>query len=380
MFENIVSFIKNIYPGERPIPLHVPRFTGNEKKYLMECIDSTYVSSVGNFVNKFEEMIKEYTGAGFAVACVNGTAALHTSLLLAGVKQGDEVITQPLTFVATANAIKYCNASPVFLDVDKNTLGLSADKLEEFLLKNTEIKDDGFSYNNATKCRIAACVPMHTFGMPAEIDKIFAICKKHNITLIEDSTESLGSFYKNRHTGTFGLFGVLSFNGNKTITTGGGGMILTNDESLAKKAKHITTTAKLPHQWEFFHNEVGYNYRLPNINAALGCAQMENLPGFIENKRELSKIYSGYFSNIGIEFIEEQSGSRSNFWLNTILMKDREERDKFLKFTNDNGVMTRPAWTLLDRLPMFKNCQAWDLENSKVLENRIVNIPSSVRL
>ncbi len=380
MYSNFTKFVKELYKTNEFIPLHEPRFIGNEKKYLNECIDSTFVSSVGRFVDLFEENIAKFTGAKHAIACVNGTAALHIALILSDVKANDEVITQPLTFIATANAISYTGAMPVFIDVDKDTLGLSPQKLEEFLSENTYLDDLGFCHNKKTKRIIKACIPMHTFGHPARIDKIKSICDRYNITLIEDAAESLGSYYKEQHTGTFGKFGTLSFNGNKTITTGGGGMILTNDDALAKRAKHLTTQAKVPHKWEYVHNYIGYNYRLPNINAALGLAQLEQLPIFIEKKRQLAEKYKIFFINTDIQFVTEPQNSKSNYWLNFILLKDKEERNNFLKFTNENGVMTRPVWELMNRLEMFKNCQVENIENSEWLADRVVNIPSSVIL
>ncbi|HUH18009.1 LegC family aminotransferase [Albibacterium sp.] len=381
-FENVVSFIREQF--SRPqgfIPLHEPRFGGNEKKYLLECVDSTFVSSVGKFVDQFEEMVSEYTGANKAVVCVNGTNALHLALRLVGVDSGDEVITQPLTFIATTNAISYCGAHSVFVDVDKDTLGLSPSKLEEWLLENVEVREHNgefFSFNKLTGRRVSACVPMHTFGHPARIDEIIKVCSKHHIKVVEDAAESLGSFYKGKHTGTFSEVGVLSFNGNKTITTGGGGMLLFRDETLGEHAKHLTTQAKLPHKWEFRHDFIGYNYRMPNINAALGCAQMEQLPGFITQKRQLANKYKQFFSGSAIEFIDEPQNSESNFWLNAILLKNLEERNQFLEFTNANGVMTRPVWDLMNTLPMFNGCQVGDISNSVWLAERLVNIPSSV--
>jgi perosamine synthetase len=380
MFKETVDYIKSLYPGKDFVPLHAPVFLGNEKKYLNDCIDTTFVSYVGAYVGRFEEMICKYTGSQFAVATVNGTCALQVALEVAGVQDGDEVITQAITFVASANAISFSGGIPVFIDSDRKTLGMSAEKLEEFLTNSTRIDDEGHCINVKTGKRITACVPMHVFGHPVQIDKILEICQKHHIVLIEDAAESLGSFYKNRHTGTFGLMSILSFNGNKTVTTGGGGMILTHDESLAKKAKHITTTAKVPHKWEFFHDELGYNFRMTNVNAALGCAQMEYLDTFIENKRQLALLYQNYFSKRGIPFFVEPENARSNYWLNLIFLKNREERDDFLKFLNENSVMSRPFWTLMNKLPMYKNCQATNLETAQWLEDRGVNIPSGVRL
>lgn len=377
-FKDIVDFIRTLYEKPKdPIYLHEPVFRGNEKKYLNECIDSTYVSSVGKFVDQFEIKIAEYTGAEKAVVCVNGTNALHLALILAGVKSGDEVLTQPLTFIATANAIAYSGAHPVFLDVDRETLGLSPDALSEFLKTQTDLAPTG-CYNKITKRRIAACVPMHTFGHPCRIDQIVTICNKYNIEVVEDAAESLGSFYKGRHTGIYGNIGVLSFNGNKILTTGGGGMLLFRNEELAKRAKHLTTQAKVPHAWEFSHNEIGYNYRMPNLNAALGLAQLEQLISFVQIKRRIADEYSNFFSGTEIEFIKEPLGAVSNYWLNSILFKDKNERDAFLKFSNEHGVMTRPAWELMNRLPMYCDAQCGDLTNSEWIADRLVNLPSSV--
>lgn len=377
MYSDIVSFIKNTFQKDNVI-LHEPVFIGNEKKYLNECVDSTFVSSVGKFVDLFEKMTAEYTGAKYAVATVNGTAALHIALQLVGVESEDEVLTQALTFIATANAITYCNAKPVFIDVDRETLGLSPKSLLQFLEKET-IQKNGFCYNKKTSKRIKACVPMHTFGHSVKIDEIIEICDKYNISVVEDAAESLGSKYKNKHTGTFAKIGTLSFNGNKTITTGGGGMILTNDEKIAKLAKHLTTQAKVPHRWDFVHDYAGYNYRLPNINAALGCAQIEKLDLFIQKKRELAQKYAAFFDgNKEISFFKEPENSKSNYWLNVILLENREKRDQFLEFTNDNGVMTRPVWQLMNRLKMYENCQTDGLQNSIWLTDRIVNIPSGI--
>ncbi|MDT8412948.1 MAG: LegC family aminotransferase [Vicingaceae bacterium] len=378
MFQQVIQFIKSQFPNKEFIPLHEPRFNGNEKKYLNECIDSTFVSSVGKFVDEFELKLAEYTGAKYAVACVNGTNALHIAMLVAGVKPKDEVITQALSFIATANAISYCNATPVFIDVDKDTLGMSPTSLKLFLEQHTELKADGFTYNKTTGKRIAACVPMHTFGFPCKIDEIAAICKKWNITLIEDAAESIGSYYQNQHTGTFGEMGVFSFNGNKTITCGGGGAIITDNEALAKQLKHLTTQAKVPHRWEFVHDHIGYNYRMPNINAALALAQLEQLDKFIENKRHLAKHYAEFFSQTDIKFIKEPKSTKVNYWLNCIVLENRQQRDEFLEISNSNGVMTRPVWELMIHLPMFANCQHDGLINSKWLAERLVNIPSSV--
>ena len=378
-FSPIVKFIRTLYKEPSAfIPLHEPRFIGNEKKYMAECIDSTFVSSVGKFVDQFEEVTATYTGSKKAIVCVNGTEALHMALLLAGVKRDEEVITQPLTFIATANAISYTGASPVFVDVDRDTLGLSPASLAAFLEEFAVIRDDGFCYNKHSNKKISACVPVHIFGHPCRIDEIVEICNRYNIPVVEDSAESIGSLYKGRHTGTFGKLGILSYNGNKTITTGGGGMILTDDETLGKLAKHLTTQAKVPHPWEYVHDHVGYNYRMPNINAALGVAQMESLDFFIEKKRELAAAYKSFFDSIGIAFFTEPENAFSNYWLNAIILKDRQERDDFLEYTNANKVMTRPAWRLMNKLPMFENCQVFELENALWLEDRIVNLPSSV--
>ena len=375
-FLKTVDFIKGIYKKDF-IALHEPVFIGNEKKYLNECIDSTFVSSVGKFVDRFEKEFAKYVGSKFAIAVVNGTAALHIALKLIGVKEEDEVITQPLTFVATCNAISYCGASPIFVDVDLDTLGLSPESLKNFLEKNCEIKNNK-CINKTTKKVIKACVPMHTFGHPCRIDEIKEICDKWHIELVEDAAESLGSLYKGQHTGTFGKVGVFSFNGNKIITSGGGGVIVTDDEELAKKAKHITTTAKIPHPYEYVHDEIGYNYRMPNINAALLVAQMENLDEFLKIKRDLAKKYEEFFSSIGIEFVKEPQNAKSNYWLNAIKLENKTKRDEFLECTNKNRVLTRPVWRLINKLLMYKNAQKSELKNAEYLEERIVNIPSGV--
>ncbi len=380
MFEKIVSFIKSLYPAENPVPLHAPRFTGNEKKYLIDCIDTTYVSYVGQYVGRFEDEIRKYTGAKHAVAVSSGTAALHVALLLTEVKPGDEVITQPLTFVATANAISYCSAQPVFVDIERATLGLDPDKLNDFLINNGILKSDGKCYNKTTGRKIAACVPMHTFGHPVRIDQIIEICQRYHIPIVEDAAEALGSFYKGQHSGTFGDIGILSFNGNKPVTTGGGGMIITNDKALAIKAKHLTTTAKQPHPWEFVHDMIGYNDRMPNINAAVGCAQMECFAGVLENKRTTAQMYKQFFQEINMPFITEPDHARSNYWLNAIALKDRPERDLFLVYATERGIQTRPVWTLMSNLPMYRHCQCTSLETAQWLEDRLVNVPSSVRI
>jgi perosamine synthetase len=377
MFEDVIEFIQETYRTKDFIPLHEPKFVGNEKKYLNECIDSTFVSSVGKFVDEFEEKIANYTGAKYAIATSNGTSALHISLLLAGVENGDEVITQPLTFVATCNAISYCGADPIFVDVDRDTMGLSPVALQEFLDSNTTISNNK-CLNNSTGKVIKACVPMHTFGNPCRVDEIKAICDEYHICLIEDAAESLGSLYKGKHTGTYGEMGVMSFNGNKIITAGGGGCIITDNETLAKQAKHLTTTAKVSHKWAFNHDQVGYNYRMPNLNAALLVAQLEQLDSFLNSKRKLAIQYKEFFVNKGVGFVTGIEGAKSNYWLNALMLDNLEQRDLFLEIANAAGVMTRPTWTLMSKLPMFKDCQKGNLSNAEWLEDRAVNIPSSV--
>ncbi|MBP6870603.1 MAG: LegC family aminotransferase [Bacteroidales bacterium] len=377
--KEIVNFIRQAFnEPEAFIPLHEPRFIGNEKKYLNECIDSTFVSSVGKFVDLFEDITAKYTGSKHAVVCVNGTEALHMALMLAGVKRNEEVITQPLTFIATANAISYAGASPVFIDVDRDTLGLSPSALGSFLDEYADVGNDGFTYNKKTGKRIAACLPVHIFGHPCRIDEIVGICNTYNIPVIEDAAESIGSLYKGQHTGTFGKLGILSYNGNKTITTGGGGMILTDDEVLGKMAKHLTTQAKVPHPYEYVHDHIGYNYRMPNLNAALGVAQMESVDFFIRKKRELAEAYKSFFDSIGVSFFTEPENAFSNYWLNAIILDSREERDRFLEYSNHKNVMTRPAWRLMNKLPMFTDCLVYSIDNAYWLEDRIVNVPSSV--
>jgi len=380
MYKDIVDFIRQLYGSEGLIPLHTPKFVGNEKKYLNECIDSTYVSSVGKFVDRFEEMMEDYTGAKKAVVCVNGTNALHMAMMLVGVEKDDEVITQALTFIATCNAISYIGAHPVFIDVDRDTMGLSPIAMSNWLNENAEVKGN-ICFNRKTGRRIKACVPMHTFGHPVHLDELVELCERYHIELVEDAAESLGSFYKGKHTGTFGKVGVISFNGNKTITTGGGGMLLFQDEELGKFAKHLTTQAKVPHRWEFVHDHIGYNYRMPNINAALGCAQMENLDKFLLNKRKIATKYKDYFSQFDeVEFFSEPVNCKSNYWLNVILMKGNGAQKEFLQYSNDNGVMTRPVWCLMNKLSMFSSCQTDGLINTTWFEERVVNIPSSVIL
>lgn len=380
LFKETIKFIREKFKTPTDfIPLHEPRFIGNERKYVLDAIDSTFVSSVGKYVDTFEEKISKKTGSKFAIATSNGTSALHIALLMAGVKPNEEVLTQSLTFVATANAINYTGAKPVFLDVDMDTMGLSPVKLKEFLKKKTTSKN-GFTYNKLTGAKISACLPMHTFGFPCRIDELVEVCDEYNITVVEDAAESLGSVFKGKYTGTFGKLGVFSFNGNKTITAGGGGIIVTDDEELAKLTKHITTTAKVKHPWEYNHDIVGYNYRMPNLNAALACAQLEQLDSYIKNKRILANEYEQFFDNTSFKFIKEGKDSYSNYWLMALILKDFKERESFLEYTNSNGVMTRPIWKLMHTLNMYKDCQVEDVSNSVWLEERVVNIPSSVRI
>ena len=381
MYNNLISFIRSTFKeSEAFIPLHEPRFFGNEKKYLLDAVDSTFVSSVGAYVDKFEDMMCKITGAEYAIALVNGTNALHLSLLLAGVEKDDEVLVQSLTFIATANAISYCNATPNFVDVDKETLGLSPSLLKEYLDEIAEMRD-GRCFNKKTGKRISACVPMHTFGFPLYIDELVDLCNEYNIPVVEDAAESLGSYYKGKHTGTFGLLGVFSFNGNKIVTAGGGGCIITNDESIAIKAKHLSTQAKIPHKWEYKHDYIGYNYRMPNLNAALACAQLEKLDLYVDNKRELSDLYYEFLKeNKSLDLLREIKNARANHWLNAVVLEDKKERDNFLTFTNENGIMTRPIWGLMNKLEMFKDCPHAELSNAEWLEDRVVNITSSVRL
>lgn len=379
--EKLIDFIRStFYEAEAFIPLHDPRFIGNERKYLADAIDSNFVSSVGEYVGRFEKMCADYTGSPYAVAAMNGTAALHIALLLSGVERGDEVLAQPLTFIATTNAISYTGAHPVFLDVDRDTMGLSPKAVEAWLEANVEMlprQGQFFPFNKQTHRRIAACVPMHTFGHPVHIDELVQVLAKYNIPMVEDAAESMGSYYKGRHTGTFGQVGILSFNGNKIVTTGGGGMILTADEELARKAKHITTQAKIPHRWEYRHDQIGFNYRLTNLAAALGCAQIESLDVFVKLKRDLAEKYKGFFKDTPWSFFEEPRDCKSNYWLNVMLAGNRDERDALLSYTNDHNVMTRPIWELMTDLPMFQNCQHDDLTNARWFADRVVNLPSS---
>ena len=377
MFDDFVSFVQDMYETSEFIPLHAPKFNGNEKKYVLEAIDSTFVSSVGSFVDEFEKKMAEYTGVKYAVAMVNGTSALHISLLLSGVQKNTEVITQSLTFVATCNAIKYCGANPVFIDVNKETLGLSPDSLKLFLEEFCENREDGYCWNKLTNKKISACLPMHTFGFPVQLNEIKKICDLYNIELVEDMAESLGSFYNGEHTGGIGKLSALSFNGNKVITSGGGGMILTDDEALAIRAKHLSTTSKTEHQWFFSHDEIAYNYRMPNLNAALGFAQLEALSGKLKSKRSIAKKYQTWGSDNGLKFMTEPVNTKSNYWLNSAITENQEQRDLMLKVTNENKVMTRPSWTPMHQLKMNCNYYKDQMINTNWLYERLVNVPSS---
>lgn len=377
MFDSLIRFVREQYRTDEFIPLHAPVFRGRERELVTDTIDSTFVSSVGAYVDRFEKEMAAFTDSPRAVAVMNGTAALHIALKLVDVVPGDFVVTQSLTFVATCNAITYCGAEPLFVDVDRHTLGLSPTALEAWLSEHALIDDHGDCRTRVGHRRIRACLPMHTFGHPVEIDALIAVCERWHLTLVEDAAESLGSYYKSRHTGNFGKIGVLSFNGNKIMTTGGGGMLLT-DEVIGKRARHLTTTAKIPHPYEFVHDEVGYNYRLPNLNAALGCAQLEQLPSFLASKRALAARYSEFFKGSDLQSIVEPDDCRSNYWLNGVICQDGAQRDALLKSTNEAGVMTRPIWALMMRLPMFANALRGPLDNAEWLEARVVNLPSSV--
>jgi aminotransferase in exopolysaccharide biosynthesis len=381
LVQEVVSAIRTVVGAEKAA-LHEPSFQGNEWNYVKECLDTTFVSSVGKFVERFEKDLAEYTGAAFAVAVVNGTAALHIALKLAGVQPGDEVLVPALTFVATANAVAHCGAIPHFVDSEERTLGIDPVKLRDYLAATTE-QCDGICINKMTQKAIRALVPMHTFGHPSDLDSLLAVAHDFTLVLVEDAAESLGSYYHGRHTGTFGLLGTLSFNGNKTITTGGGGAILTNDPELARKAKHLTTTAKLPHAWEYRHDAIAYNYRLPNINAALGCAQLEQLTAFLEAKRTLYDVYCKAFANIaGVHLVNEPEGCRSNYWLQTLMLAEENVhlRDAVLQATNDVGLMTRPAWVLMNELIPYRDCPKMDLSLAESLFLRLINIPSSPKI
>lgn len=374
----LIEFVKHHYGTDDFIPLHAPIFNGNEQGYVANTIASTFVSSVGEYVNRFEHEMAAYTGTESAVATVNGTAALHVGLRLAGVEKGDLVITQALTFVATCNAISYCGAEPLFIDVDASNLGLSPGALEAWLDSHAAIDAAGRCVDRATNRRISACLPMHTFGHPADLAGLVRVCGLWNIPLVEDAAESLGSYYHGRHTGTFGKLAAISFNGNKIITTGGGGMILC-DEETGRRAKHLTTTAKKPHPYEYVHDEVGYNYRLPNINAALGVAQLEQLPAFLAEKRSLASDYRELLKDTEFQFVDEPEGCKSNFWLNAVLCPDQSARDRLLEVTNTSNVMTRPVWQLMCDLPMYQCCRRGELTNSQSISQRLVNLPSSVK-
>ena len=377
-YSESINFIRNNFENREVIPLHEPKFNGNEKQYLLDCIDSTYVSSVGAYVDRFELMMAIKSQTRKAIAVVNGTAGIQVALKLCGVSNGDEVITQALTFIATTNTISYLGASPIFLDVDLDTMGLSPIAVSEFLENHGELRN-GVCFNKKTNNKIAACLPMHTFGFPVHIDKLIEICDRWNIPIVEDAAESLGSEYNGKSTGSFGKFGVFSFNGNKIVTCGGGGAIVTNDTQLGIKAKHITTTAKVSHPYEYIHDEIGYNFRMHNLNAALACAQIEQLDSFLDNKRMLALEYKSFFDSMGIHFRTELPNTKANYWLMCLELENRRDRDLFLKETNYNKVMTRPIWQLLFKLPMYEGCQRDSQKNANYLEDRIVNIPSSVR-
>lgn len=379
--EEIIGAIRTVI-GNKPVALHEPRFKGNELKYIKECIESTYVSTAGRFINQFEDELCSITGSRYAVGIVNGTEALHVSLLLAGVKQKDEVLVPTLSFVATANAVRYCEAVPHFLDCEECTLGINPHAIREYLKSISEIRNKQ-CFNKKTGCRIHALVPVHVFGHPCNLEGLLGVARDFNLVLIEDSAESLGSFYYGKHTGTFGKLGTMSFNGNKTVTTGGGGVILTQDKEMAVRAKHLTTTAKLNHKWEYNHNEVGFNYRIPNLNAALGCAQLEQLTNFLESKRLLYTRYRAAIADIdGVKLFSEPEGCRSNYWLQTLCVAENEsyQRDNILQATNDVGLMTRPVWKLLHTLKPFRNSPRAPLPVAESLERRLINIPSSAGL
>jgi aminotransferase in exopolysaccharide biosynthesis len=377
MFDSIVRFVREHYRSNAVIPLHAPVFQGREREYLNRTIDSTFVSSVGEYVDQFERQMAAYVGSPRAVATMNGTAALHVALLIGGVRPGDLVITQPLTFVATCNAISYCGAEPVFVDVDMHTLGLSPAALEAWLEQHARIEEDGICRLKNGRRAIRAIVPMHTFGHPVDVEGLLAVCRRWHLAMIEDAAESLGSLYRGRHTGTFGALGALSFNGNKILTTGGGGMVLADDE-LGSRAKYLTTTAKRPHPYEFIHDEIGFNYRLPNLNAALGCAQLEQLDGFLAAKRALAARYAELLHGSDLRYFCEPAQCRSNYWLNAVICTDLRQRDELLKVTNESGVTTRPIWRLMHHLPAFSDCLRGELPNAEWLEVRVVNLPSSV--
>lgn len=374
--KSIVEFVREVYKTDEFIPLHAPVFNGNEKKYVLDTLDSTFVSSVGKYVDDFERKMESYTGTARAVATVNGTAALSAALYLAGIKRGDLVITQALTFVATCNALYHLGAEPVFTDVSPMSLGLCPVALETWLSENTELTEQGCVHRK-TRQVVRAVVPMHTFGHPVELDELIAVCQKWRIVLVEDAAESLGSFYKGKHTGTLGEYGALSFNGNKIITTGGGGMVFCRSPEAGVRAKHVTTTAKVPHPYEFYHDEPGFNYRMPNLNAALGCGQMERLDSFLKQKRDLAQRYEAFFAGSEFNFVKEPDYAQSNYWLNAVICENLDARDAMLAEMNDAKVMVRPIWKLMHRLPMFEKAMRDDLKNSEQIEARLINIPSS---
>lgn len=384
MFDEIFAFIKSLYPTQKTISLHEPRFWGHEKEYVNQAIDSTFVSSVGEYVNKFESMLAKKLGVpdGHVSAVANGTCALHAALYAVGVKSGDLVITQPLTFIATCNAIKYLGAEPLFIDVDRDTLGLSPLKLAEFLETKCRKSPEGCMHKDSGK-KIKACVPMHTFGHAVLIDQLIEICASFGIPIVEDAAESLGSKYKGKDLGTFGDLGVFSFNGNKIVTTGGGGAIYSRDINMAKRVKHLTTTAKIPHPWAFDHDEMGFNYRMPNLNAALGCAQLEQLDGFLDSKRKIAEKYKDFFTTCykdRIEFVTESKDCQSNYWLNTILLKNKSERDNFLQASHKAGIFCRPVWNLMTETVIYQDCIKENIQVSQELRDRVVNLPSSVTI
>jgi aminotransferase in exopolysaccharide biosynthesis len=360
------------------LPLHAPVFSGNERRYVLDAIDSTFVSSIGEYVGRFEDMLREICGAGHVAACVNGTTALHAALFLAGVSSGDLVPTQALTFAATANAIRHAGGEPVFLDVDADTLGLSPNALRNFLESECERSAGGCRHKTDGK-RVAACVPVHTFGFPCRITEICDLCESWGIPVVEDAAEALGSLYRGRHCGTFGLFGIVSFNGNKIVTTGGGGAILTQNAALGKRCKHLTTTAKVPHCWEFRHDEAAWNYRMPNLNAALGCAQLERLSEFVAGKRALAERYAAMFSDTQWKFLQEPGHCASNYWLCAVLSRNRQERDAFLTASNNDDVTTRPVWEPLHTLPMYTGCLHDELCVTHEIAEKLINLPSGYR-
>jgi len=377
--EKLVNFIRDLYPSSEKISLHEPYFSGNEKYYLTQTINKNVVSSIGEYVNQFESKVAKFTGAKFAISTVTGTSALHTILKLIGVSNETEVLTQSFTFIATCNAISYCGGHPVFIDINKTNLGLCPVSLENFLKSNCEIRNDGFCWNKVTNRKVIACMPMHTFGFPVEIKEIKNICDLYNIKLVEDAAESLGSYHENIHTGNYGIAAGISFNGNKIITTGGGGMIITNDEDLANRAMHITKTSKINHKWHFDHDEVGFNYRMPNLNAALGLAQIENISDILEKKRDLAKKYLDWGIDNGLEVLSEKTNTKSNYWLNCLILKNKEERDLILRFSNANQIMIRPGWKPMHTLEIYKNEYKTNMSNTNWIFDRLVSLPSTVK-